>query len=417
MPIKDCIAMLLAGGEGKRLAPLTTGLAKPAVPFGGDRRIIDFTLDNCREAGIESVGVLTQYRAESVHACFPRSRVWTAAETAGAAGTVLLPSDRPGKRAYSGTADAIYQNMDYIDSRNPEHVLVLSGDHIYRMDYRQMLEAHQRSGATVTVAAKPVAWHEAGRFGIIETDGRGAIVGFAEKPARPRSNLASLGIYIFRWSELRAWLIADARNDGSSHDFGKDIFPQAVAAGKPMQVHRFDGYWRDVGTIESLWTATMELLDGQVTVGRHMRPATASASEAAAIASPRLHPLASVSGSLLFHGCVIDGSVDQSVVSTGCRVGPAAKVAESYLMAGVSVGRQARVLRAIVGEGAVIEDFACVGSEDGEIAVIAPGERVRANRIPLASRQKIQPLMPAIDFALLAGAGAGISVSAASESP
>ncbi|MBW7455834.1 NTP transferase domain-containing protein, partial [Paenibacillus sepulcri] len=228
MNANSCLAMLLAGGEGRRLGPLTAKLAKPAVPFGGHSRIIDFTLSNCVHSHIETIGVLTQYQAESLHKHIGDGRAWRNRKSGRRTDIALLPSSRIGESGYAGTADAIYQNIDYVDQQNPEHVLILSGDHIYKMDYGALMERHIKSGAAATIAVKRVPWKDASRFGIMNTDESERIVEFAEKPAEPVSNLASMGIYMFRWADLRSLLIEDADNAASSHDFGKDVIPQML---------------------------------------------------------------------------------------------------------------------------------------------------------------------------------------------
>lgn len=251
--------MLLAGGEGRRLAPLTSSMAKPAVPFGGQYRIIDFPLSNCVNSKIDTIGVLTQYEAESLHQHIGEGEPW-GLHSRSDRGVRLLPSGIEGRESYTGTADAIYKNIEYIDSQNPEHVLILSGDHIYHMDYRKMLDYHIAKSAKATISVMEVPWDEASRFGVMNVDEDLKISEFAEKPKAPKSNLASMGIYLFEWSYLKAYLLRDAANAESGHDFGKDVIPAMLDASDELFAYRFEGYWRDVGTVGSLWEAHMDLL-------------------------------------------------------------------------------------------------------------------------------------------------------------
>ncbi|QHT59457.1 NTP transferase domain-containing protein [Paenibacillus lycopersici] len=409
MNSNTCVAMLLAGGEGRRLAPLTASMAKPAVPFGGSCRIIDYTLSNCINSGIERIGVLTQYMADSLHTHIGDGSSWQM--NGQSAGITLLPSRGNGQRGYLGTADAIMQNIGYIDRLAPKHVLILSGDHIYRMDYRRLLQDHIAGGAAATIAVKRVPWRDASRFGIMLADERRMIVDFEEKPAMPKSNLASMGIYMFDWSALREALIEDCRNPASSHDFGKDIIPGMLRNGASLSAHPFEGYWRDVGTVESLWEAHMDLIDGELdeTAGgsgeiwpilTRERDASAQAGSPAgkALYSSHVHPSSSVQGGL-----------DRSVVFADVIVEKGADIRESILMPGVRVGRNARLSRVIVGEGAVIAKGAVVGSLNGEITVIAPGERVAAH-----PRFKVKPdRMPLSMLHRDASASAGIALGKA----
>lgn len=256
---KECIAMLLAGGEGRRLAPLTSTIAKPAVPFGGHYRIIDFPLSNCVNSDIDTVGVLTQYEAESLHEHIGDGTPWGLTKTDDK-GITLLPSYNTGNAEYLGTADAIHKNIEYIDSQNPEHVLILSGDHIYYMNYREMLNHHKEKGAAATISVMEVPWDEAHRFGVMSADEDLRVTEFAEKPEKPESNLVSMGIYLFKWDYLRNYLLEDAQDAQSSHDFGKDIIPKMLADQESLYVYEFQGYWKDVGTVKSLWDSHMDLL-------------------------------------------------------------------------------------------------------------------------------------------------------------
>ncbi|MBO7745034.1 NTP transferase domain-containing protein [Paenibacillus sp. MWE-103] len=377
MNSNGCVAMLLAGGEGRRLAPLTESMAKPAVPFGGSCRIIDYTLSNCINSGIGTIGVLTQYMADSLHAHIGDGTSWHA--NGRAADIELLPSDRAGEHGYAGTADAIYQNLDFLDRKAPEHVLILSGDHIYRMDYRRMLEDHIESGAAATIAVKRVPWRDASRFGIMIADEQRRIAEFAEKPAKPKSNLASMGIYIFKWKALREALLADRADPASSRDFGKDIIPRLLKNGTPLLAHAFDGYWRDVGTVESLWEAHMDLIDGELDRAAGAKPWPILSSVRSRPERSYLCPNADVQSSYVHPGSAIKGDLDRCVVFGDVIVEEDADIRESVLMPGARIGPGARLSRVIVGEGAVIEEGAVIGSLNGDVTVIAPGECVAAH--------------------------------------
>lgn len=372
--------MLLAGGEGKRLGVLTKQLAKPALHFGGKYRIIDFALSNCAHSGIDTVGVLTQYQPFVLNRYLGIGSPWGLDRTEG--GLSILPpfvGDQSGGW-YKGTANAIYQNIGFIERYDPDYVLVISGDHIYKMDYTRLLEEHKRHGADVTIAVIRVDWNEAGRFGIMKTAADGRIVEFAEKPKRPTSNLASMGVYLFTWPVLREYLERDEANPASSHDFGKDVIPAMLAEGVRLYAHLFEGYWKDVGTIESLWEAHMELLiehppldlndrDWRIYSVNPVRP------------PHYIAPGAGVRQSLVNEGCWIEGDVERSVLAYGVRTAPGSVVRESVVMPEATIGRDVRVFRAIVGEGAVIEDGATVGRPDGGITVIGHNETVGAGEI------------------------------------
>ncbi|MCQ6558476.1 sugar phosphate nucleotidyltransferase [Paenibacillus mendelii] len=375
MITNDCIAMLLAGGEGRRLAPLTDHQAKPAVPFGGRCRIIDYSLSNCVHSGISSIGVLTQYKAQSLHDHIGDGTAWEKEGSAVRSSIELLPSSRIGTEGYAGTADALYQNLDYIDRLSPANVLVLSGDHIYRMDYRELLDSHKRSGATATLTVKPVPWKEAGRFGIMNTDEQDQIIDFTEKPIRPMSNLASMGIYMFKWADLRHALLEDHSDPNSSRDFGKDIIPRMLEAGNRLMAHRFEGYWRDVGTVQSLWEAHMDLFDREMCDERQWPVLTRDRKHSY---PSFLTPHAVVRNSYIHQGSYIEGSAYRSVVFGGVSVGRGTVFRESVIMPDAQIGRNVRIIRAIIGEGAIIEDGAIIDSLDGEVTVIGAGERVGA---------------------------------------
>ncbi|MDD9271007.1 glucose-1-phosphate adenylyltransferase [Paenibacillus sp. GCM10023248] len=372
---QECVAMLLAGGEGSRLRPLTQHMAKPAVHFGGKYRIIDFALSNCRHSGIGTVGVLTQYKPAALHAHIGSGDVWAGA---GSGGITILDRKAGASNAYSGTANAIYQNLDYLRAYNPSYVLILSGDHIYNMDYRKMLKHHQASGADVTLAVMPVKWEEASRFGIVTADKRDRITEFVEKPFRPQSNLASMGIYIFNWKTLQASLEQDAGHTASSHDFGQDIMPGLLASGVHLSAYPFEGYWKDVGTVESLWESHMDLL------GYH--PKLQLEPERWPVLTrrrnlPQSHVAldARVNNAEIGDGVSIYGNVSHSVLFDGVSVGDHSRVLNSVIMPGVQIGRHALVLNAIVGEGSVIKDGAIVG-KPGEPGITVIGERTVVGR-------------------------------------
>ncbi|WP_284642123.1 glucose-1-phosphate adenylyltransferase [Paenibacillus silviterrae] len=371
---QTCVAMLLAGGEGRRLSVLTRQKAKPAVQFGGAYRIIDFALSNCRNSGLSAVGVITQYKSESLHNHIGCGAAWLPE-----GGVTLLPSTQRHirKSGYSGTADAVYQNIPYIETYEPEHVLILSGDHIYRMDYRKLLEEHQRSGADVTIAVTPVSTGEASRFGIMRTNDSGRVIEFEEKPAQPRGNLASMGIYMFRWSALRAWLKADAMAIGTSHDFGKDLIPAMLNSGARMHTYSFQGYWRDVGTVESLWDAHMDLLGRKPLFGFH-DPAWPILTPLRTVNQTYVDPSAQVTQSLISGNCTIHGQVERSVISSGVEIGAGSQLQGCVVMPNARIGRNVTIRGAIIGEGAVIEDGADVERlTDLPVAVVGDREIVR----------------------------------------
>lgn len=367
---KTCVAMLLAGGQGSRLGVLTKKVAKPAVPYGGKYRIIDFPLSNCTNSGIDTVGVLTQYMPLELNSYIGSGAPWDLDLSNG--GVFVLPPYQTGKTGdwYSGTANAIYQNMAFIEQYHPDYVLILSGDHIYKMDYNAMLKYHIRKGADATIAVRPVPWEEASRFGIMNTDADDNIVEFEEKPAQPKSNKASMGIYIFTWEKLRAYLIADEKDENSSNDFGKNIIPSMLNDKQVMVAYNFEGYWKDVGTIESLWEANMDLLDTPMPIDLHDKKWRIYAK------NPGLAPHfiakgADVQDSLITEGCSIFGKVHHSVLSAGVTVEEGANVQDAVIMPGAVIKRGAVVRRAIISENAVIGAGCLVGEETGGIAVVA----------------------------------------------
>ena len=375
---KECVAMLLAGGQGSRLYVLTGDMAKPAVPFGGKFRIIDFPLSNCANSGIDTVGVLTQYRPLELNSYIGNGQPWELDRLDG--GVHILPpyQSATGASWYKGTANAIYQNIGFVDLYDPEYVAVLSGDHIYKMDYAVMLRRHKETEAACTIAVMEVPWAEASRFGIMSVDGEDRITEFAEKPKEPKSNLASMGIYIFTWSKLREYLVADEADPASENDFGKNIIPALLNSGHRLFAYQFDGYWKDVGTISSLWEANMDLL------GKHpafdiygpeghkiyARNATKPASYIAK--SAELHE------SFVADGCEIFGMIDHSVISTGCTVGKGAEVIDSVIMPDVVIENGASIRNAIIAEGCVIRAGAKIGGD------VVNGER----RISVIGKEK-----------------------------
>lgn len=374
---KECIAMLLAGGQGSRLLALTKKNAKPAVSFGGKYRIIDFSLSNCVSSGIDTVGVLTQYKPTVLNSYLSNGEAWDLDCSHG--GVHVLPpyETENGGSWYLGTADAIYHNIDFIDSYSPEYVLILSGDHLYTMDYSKMLRFHKENQADLTVSVMTVPWEEASRFGIMECDDQGQIVDFAEKPQNPVSNLASMGIYIFSWPVLREALLQDHEDKSSSHDFGKNIIPVMLSEQKRLFAYEFSGYWKDVGTIRSLWDANMDMLDpiSGIELYDESWPIYARSPNR----SPHFTgPQAEISHSLVTGGCEIYGKAADSVLFYSVVVEEGAYVHSSVLMPGAHVKAGARVEYSIVAENAVIGENAVVGAcaEEPAIAVIASGVHV-----------------------------------------
>lgn len=374
---KDCIAMLLAGGEGKRLSPLTSKQAKPAVPFGGHYRIIDFPLSNCVNSGIDTIGVLTQYEAESLHTHIGLGDAWGLPQTDND-GITLLPSYNAGVKEYAGTADAIYKNIQYIDGQNPDNVLILSGDHIYHMDYRELLESHIATNASATISVMPVPWEQASRFGVMSTDEQLRITHFEEKPEIPQSNLASMGIYIFKWEYLKKHLISDASNPRSSHDFGKDVIPAMLGDKNPLFAYEFKGYWRDVGTVDSLWEAHMDLLGSDTEWKLHNERWPMFTNERKTIRTFPKTRVVKAKGCMIHDTCALEGYTERSVIFGNTEVGRFAKIKESVIMPNVKIGRNVIIERAIIGEGAVIKDGAVIRGTDKEILVIGPHEIVVA---------------------------------------
>ena len=366
MKQNNMLAMILAGGRGSRLHELTNRVAKPAVSYGGKYRIVDFPLSNCANSGVDIVGVLTQYESVLLNSYVAAGGRWGL--DARESGVFVLP---PREKAdddlnvYRGTADAISQNIDFIDKYSPEYLLVLSGDHIYKMDYDKMLDYHKEMNADATIAVIEVPMKEASRFGIMNTDGAGRIVEFEEKPEHPKSNLASMGIYIFNWKLLRKMLLADMKDPDSHHDFGKDIIPQLLNDNKTLAAYKFKGYWKDVGTIDSLWEANMDLLDSRNELNLNDASWRIYTEDTPTLPQ-YIGPNAKIDKAFITQGCVVEGEVKHSVLFTGCKVGEGAKIIDSVLMPGVEVAAGAVVQRALVADNIKIGPEAVVGSADSE---------------------------------------------------
>ena len=378
MAKNEMLAMILAGGRGSRLKDLTNKVAKPAVYFGGKYRIIDFPLSNCANSGIDVVGVLTQYESVLLNSYVAAGGRW-GLDSRESGVYVLTPREKADEQldVYRGTADAISQNIDFIDSYEPEYLLVLSGDHIYKMDYDKMLQFHKEMGADATIAVRPVPMKEASRFGIMNTDDNKRIVEFEEKPAHPKSNLASMGIYIFSWKLMRKLLIEDMKNPESSHDFGNDLIPKMLSTDKSLFAYEFKGYWKDVGTIDSLWEANMDLLDDKNELDLGDSSWRIYTEDAVALPQ-HIGREASVSHSYITQGVRIDGEVKNSVIFTGAVVGKGAKVYDSVLMPGVKVGEGAVLNRALVAENIKIADGAKVGKKNSE-EILLVAKNVKGN--------------------------------------
>lgn len=369
MAKKKCVAMLLAGGKGSRLNSLTKDLAKPAVPFGGKYRIIDFTLSNCANSGIDTVGVLTQYQPLLLNSYIGIGSAWDLDRKDGGV-TVLPPyAESSDVKWYTGTASAIYQNLNYLRQYHPDYVLILSGDHIYKMNYEAMLNYHIEKKADATISLIEVPWTEANRFGIMDTDENMRITEFEEKPHEPKNNLASMGIYIFNWHILKEYLEMDDRNPDSSHDFGKDIIPMLLETNKKLFAYPFKGYWKDVGTVRSLWEANMDLLaeDCELDLFDHdWRIFSVNPNRPPQYISPT----AIVKDSLINEGCTIDGEINKSVLFQGVTVGKGSKVKESVIMPDAVIGENCFIEKAIVPFDCVIPDGTVIRSLDDEIILI-----------------------------------------------
>ena len=378
---KNCIAMLLAGGQGSRLYALTQKVAKPSVPFGGKYRIIDFPLSNCANSGIDTVGVLTQYRPLQLNSYIGSGQPWDMDVTDGGV-YILPPYQSAGEKGswFSGTANAIYQNIGFIEAYDPENVLILSGDHIYKMDYADMLREHLEHDAACTISVLQVSMEEATRFGIMNLGEDGYVCEFEEKPRHPKSDLASMGIYIFNWKKLREYLIADENDPTSSKDFGKNIIPKMLCAGEKLWPYRFSGYWRDVGTITSLWDANMDMLS--TTLINLYDPSWPISSRSPICPPHFTGENAHINHSIVTEGCEIDGTVENSVLSSAVRVGTGANIIYSVLMPGAVVEEGATVEYAIVGENTVVHKGAHVGAppdgtDEWGVATCGPNIEIR----------------------------------------
>lgn len=389
---KDCIAMILAGGQGSRLGALTKKVAKPAVSFGGKYRIIDFPLSNCVHSDIDTVGVLTQYQPLELNTYIGNGGPWDLDRNNG--GVYVLPPYQSAKAGewYKGTANAIYQNIGFLEQFQPKNVLILSGDHIYKMYYGDMLKAHKESGAAITIAVMPVPWEEASRFGIMNVNDKGEIVEFEEKPQNPKSNLASMGIYIFDYEVLKKYLSDDERDPNSENDFGKNIIPKMLANNEKMMSYTFTGYWKDVGTVQSLWEANMDL------IGEEPKFELADKSWPIYSRTPARPPQfvgenAKISQSTVTEGCEIYGTIEHSVLFGDVTVGEGSTVIDSVIFPGTKIGKNVRIEKAVVGQNAVICDGAGIGiSEEennkyeskmctGGLVLIEGGAEIKANGV------------------------------------
>ena len=363
---KEMIAMILAGGQGSRLGVFTKNIAKPAVSFGGKYRIIDFVLSNCSNSGVDTVGVLTQYRPLLLNTHIGIGSNWDLNRRNGGL-SILQPymNEKEGNW-YKGTADAIYQNMNYIDSYDPEYVLILSGDHIYKMDYSDMLEFHKSKDADVTIAVMEVDWSEASRFGIMNTDKNSSIYEFEEKPKNPKSNLASMGIYIFNWKKIKNYF----ESEEMYLDFGKNLIPKMLEDNLNMIAYQFDGYWRDVGTIESLWQANMDLINTEN--GFNLNdPNWKIYTDTMAMPPQYIGEDANIKNSILVDGCRVFGSVENTVLSHGVTVGEGSIIKDSVIMSNAKIGKNVVIEKAMIGEGAIIEDNCYIHKNDGSISVVS----------------------------------------------
>ena len=365
MNSKKCVAMLLAGGQGSRLGVLTSKIAKPAVPYGGKYRIIDFPLSNCANSGIDTVGILTQYKPLELNDYVGSGKPWDLDRSNG--GVHILPpyQGQKGGNWYKGTANAIYQNIEIISRYNPVYVLVLSGDHIYKMDYSKMINEHTKSGAACTIAVMEVTMEEASRFGIMNTREDDTIYEFEEKPAKPKSNLASMGIYVFNWQKLKKYLTEDEANPNSSNDFGKDVIPAMLNAGELMKVYRFADYWKDVGTVDSLWEANLDLLNPKIDLNladQNWR----IYSRTTGMPPQYVSEDAEVENSLITDGCEVEGKLDYSILFENVTVEKGASVEYSLVMPGAVIKKGAKVKYSIIAENTVIGENAEIGTEPAQ---------------------------------------------------
>lgn len=388
---KECIAMLLAGGQGSRLHVLTSRMAKPALPFGGKYRIIDFPLSNCVNSGIDTVGVLTQYQPLELSSYIGIGEPWDLDRAAGGV-HILPPYMKEGSKGtwYQGTANAVYQNIGFIAQYQPDYVLILSGDHVYKMDYSSLLARHKETGAACTIAALEVPWAEASRFGILTPDEQDMVETFYEKPAHPNSNLASMGIYVFTWSKLRDYLTADEKNPQSSHDFGKDVIPALLQAGEKLAIYRFSGYWKDVGTIVSFWDANMDALSVRSGIQLY-DPAWPIYCRTPTYPPHRMGPEAIASHALIANGCTIHGTVENSILFSSVTVEKGAVVRYSILMPGTVVESGAVVEYAILAEQVRIGAGARIGAPPQASPPDTWGVAVLGAHVTIGAHQVIPP--------------------------
>lgn len=383
---KECVAMLLAGGQGSRLYALTHDMAKPAVPYGGKYRIIDFPLSNCVNSGIDTVGVLTQYQPLVLHDYIGNGQPWDLDKQYGGAHCLPPYQTALGAEWYKGTANAIYQNISFVDRYDPEYVVILSGDHIYKMDYNDMLEHHKAKNADATIAVLDVPMEEASRFGIMITNDEGDIIDFEEKPKHPRSTLASMGIYIFTWSKLKKYLIENENNEAEDKDFGKAIIPNMMKAGEKLVAYAFDGYWKDVGTLDSLWEANMDLLNPNIPIDLY-DPDWKMYSRNPVLPPQYIGANAVVENSMITDGCDVEGTVDFSVIFEGVKIEAGATVTDSIIMPGSVIKSGAVVEYAIIGENCVVGEGAQIGArpetfdnrDDWGIAVVGHNITISEN--------------------------------------
>lgn len=387
----ECIAMLLAGGQGSRLGILTKKIAKPAVPYGGKYRIIDFPLSNCVNSGIYTVGVLTQYQPLELNDYIGNGRPWDLDRANGGVHILSPYQQIKGTEWYKGTANAIYQNINFIERYDPEYVLILSGDHIYKMDYSKMLDFHKQKNADCTIAMLEVPWEEASRFGLMLVNDDGSISEFEEKPKNPRSNKASMGVYIFNWKKLRQYLIDDEAKEGSSNDFGHDVIPAMHSAGERMFAYQFDGYWKDVGTISSLWDANLDLLNPKVDLDLN-DDSWRIYSRSPAAPPHYIGTNAVVENSMITEGCEINGKIDFSVLFANVTVEEGAEVKYSIVMPGTVIKKGAVVQYSIVAENAIVEENAVVGESPENMKNVEEwGVTVIGNGVKIGKGAKIAP--------------------------
>lgn len=388
---KKCVAMLLAGGQGSRLYALTQKVAKPAIPYGGKNRFIDFPLSNCINSGIDTVGVLTQYQPMVLNEYIGNGQPWDLDKMHG--GVHVLPpyQTAAGASWYEGTANAIYQNMAFIERYDPEYVIVLGGDHIYKMDYSKMLDYHIANNADSTIAVIDVPRSEASRFGIMTCDEEGRIVDFTEKPKEPKSTLASMGIYVFSWEKLRKYLIENENANTGSKDFGKDIIPAMLANDERLFAYEFEGYWKDVGTLDSLWEANMDLLSPSVPLNLY-DPNWKVYSRHNNIPPQYIGKNAHVENSMITEGSVVDGTVDFSIISSGVTIEEGASVKYSIVMPGTTIKKNAVVEYAIIGENCVVESDAMIGMNPESVPNRDDwGIAVLGHNITISSGKRVLP--------------------------